>query len=243
MKYSHSIFVSACLVGCAQAHDPSSSDWSYAKGNACPWTPFRLPFSTSCLASDPYSPSALQSKLGYGKIATAENGWNGPHLCLGRFCVWSNDGHGDGGASIVTTLSDKHEVARIPNRSPDAGHDASLFKAVTVPGKGIGLVATRRIRRGEEIMAIRPAVVVHEDLIDELELHGQNALLDQAARALPDARRQLLLAQVGELGGHRIADIMFTNSFQVAVGSKRQWHFGNFPEVSRLNHDCRPRSV
>lgn len=97
---------------------------------------------------------------------------------------------------------------------------------------GIGLVATRLIRRGEEIMAVRPAVVAHKDLLDELEMGGQNALLDQAARALPDERRQLFLAQAAELGGHRTADIMFTNSFQVSLGVEGQWHFRNFPSVA-----------
>ncbi|KAK7970572.1 Het domain protein [Apiospora saccharicola] len=236
MKYLRSI---ACLLGCAQAHDLSPG-WSYSTGAVCPWNPFRIPFSMSCLVSDPHNPAALQPTLEYNKIAAAEDGWIGPYLCLGRFCVWSNDGYGDGGAAVVTTLSSRHEVARLPNRFPGAVHDASHFQAVSIPGKGIGIVATRLIRRGEEIMAIRPAVVVHEDLIDELELDCQNTLLDQAASALPDERRQLFLAQAGELGGHRIADIMFTNSFQVSLGAEGQRHFGNFPEVSRLNHDCRP---
>ncbi|KAK7951304.1 SET domain-containing protein 5 [Apiospora aurea] len=126
------------------------------------------------------------------------------------------------------------------DRSPGGVHDISHFRVVAVPGKGIGLVATRLIRRGEEIMTARPAVVAHEDLVDELELASQNALLDHAARVLPGERRKRFLAQAGELGGHRIADIMFTNSFQVSLGLQGEPHFGNFPEVSRLNHDCRP---
>lgn len=143
----------------------------------------------------------------------------------------------------MTTLSNKHRVAQKSNRASDVDHDTSHFQAAAIPGKGIGLVATRLIRRGEEIMAMRPAVVVHEDVVDELELDSQNKLLDQATRALPDERRHVFLAQAGEVGGHRIADIMYTNSFQVSLSTAGDWHFGNFPEVSRLNHDCRPRSV
>ncbi|KAK6189334.1 hypothetical protein LQW54_013373 [Pestalotiopsis sp. IQ-011] len=33
---------------------------------------------------------------------------------------------------------------------------------------------------------------------------------------------------------------MFTNSFQINLGGHDGQHFGNFPEVSRFNHDCRP---
>ncbi|KAK8114523.1 HET domain containing protein [Apiospora kogelbergensis] len=177
----------------------------------------------SCFVSDSHSPAAMQSKSTYGGTGTAENGWTGPHFCLGRFCIWSNDG-----------------VAQKSNRASDVDHDTSHFQAAAIPGKGIGLVATRLIRRGEEIMAMRPAVVVHEDVVDELELDSQNKLLDQATRALPDERRHVFLAQAGEVGGHRIADIMYTNSFQVSLSTAGDWHFGNFPEVSRLNHDCRP---
>ncbi|KAK8049695.1 short/branched chain specific acyl-CoA dehydrogenase [Apiospora phragmitis] len=238
MKHSHLFLSYAYLLSCAQARQ--ASDWSYYTEDICPWGPFHLPFSMSCLASDPPKSVALQSKLGYNKIATAENSWSGPHFCLGRFCVWSNDRFGDGGVSVVTTLSSRHRVAQVSDQSLDGNHDTSHFRAVAIPGKGIGLVATRLIRRGEEIMAVRPAVVVHEALVDELGLDSQNTMLDQAAKALPGERRQRLLAQAGELGGYRIADIMFTNSFQVSLGMEGERHFGNFPEVSRLNHDCRP---
>ncbi|KAK8056144.1 SET domain-containing protein 5 [Apiospora rasikravindrae] len=239
MRSSQFLLLPACLLlPCAQARQ--APDGSHYNGDTCPWGPFHLPFSMSCLVSDPQNPAALQSRLNYDQIAPPENGWVGPHFCLGRFCVWSNDGYGDGGASVVTTLSNRHRVAQMPDRSPGGVHDISHFQAVAIPGKGIGLVATRLIRRGEEIMAARPAVVAHESLVDELELDSQNALLDQAARVLPGEKRKRFLAQAGELGGHRIADIMFTNSFQVSLGSEGEPHFGNFPEVSRLNHDCRP---
>ncbi|KAK6842088.1 short/branched chain specific acyl-CoA dehydrogenase [Apiospora arundinis] len=233
MKYSLWFLLSAYVFSRAQAQQ--SPDWPSYNGEICPWNPFHRPFSMSCPISDPH-----KLKLTYDETDAAEHRWIGPHSCLGRFCVWSNDGYGDGGASIVTTLSNKHKVAQISKRAHDVDHDTSHFQAAAIPGKGIGLVATRLIRRGERIMAMRPALVVHEDLIDELALDSQNKLLDQATRALPEERRGIFLAQAGELGGHRIADILFTNSFQVSLSMGGDWHFGNFPEVSRLNHDCRP---
>ncbi|KAF3016754.1 SET domain-containing protein 5 [Neopestalotiopsis sp. 37M] len=57
---------------------------------------------------------------------------------------------------------------------------------------------------------------------------------------LSEEKREKFLAQAGELGGHRILDIMFTNSFQINLGGHDGQHFGNFPDVSRFNHDCRP---
>ncbi|KAK9771139.1 hypothetical protein AB5N19_00367 [Seiridium cardinale] len=57
---------------------------------------------------------------------------------------------------------------------------------------------------------------------------------------LPPAEQQQFLAQAGEFGGHKISDIMFTNSFQISVQGQDGQYFGNFPAVSRFNHDCRP---
>ncbi|KAL2752243.1 hypothetical protein ACRALDRAFT_1066285 [Sodiomyces alcalophilus JCM 7366] len=58
------------------------------------------------------------------------------------------------------------------------------------------------------------------------------------------------MRQAGRFGGHKVADIVTTNSFQVDLGgdgsggsSSAGHHYANFPEVSRFNHDCRPNAV
>lgn len=49
---------------------------------------------------------------------------------------------------------------------------------------------------------------------------------------------------MAHFGGHKILDILATNSFQMnldpAGKDTTAHHYGNYPEVSRFNHDCRP---
>ena len=52
------------------------------------------------------------------------------------------------------------------------------------------------------------------------------------------------MSQMAHFGGHKIVDIIATNSFQMNLDptgkDQNAHHYGNYPEVSRLNHDCRP---
>ncbi|TGJ79117.1 hypothetical protein E0Z10_g9644 [Xylaria hypoxylon] len=89
-------------------------------------------------------------------------------------------------------------------------------------------------------MAARPALLVHRDAFSEIPLEDMYYMMEIAVNNLPKARKESYLAQAGTMGGHKITDILFTNSFQVALGDHDGFHYGNFPEVSLLNHDCRP---
>lgn len=94
-------------------------------------------------------------------------------------------------------------------------------------------------------MAARPALMVHRLLIDDLEIPELTRLLDIAAGKLPAPRRKAFMAQASELGGDQVADIMFTNSFQMNVDGGGDGgeghHFSSFPDISYFNHDCRPK--
>ncbi|ORY66298.1 uncharacterized protein BCR38DRAFT_473569 [Pseudomassariella vexata] len=166
--------------------------------------------------------------------------WKGPHSCEERYCVWSNTGFSGQGMSIVTTMANHQRVERLPKVTARLEGASSHFLLAAVPGKGLGLIATRKIRRGERIMAVQPAILVHLKFIEESELEDQYRLLELAVNKLPTARKDSFMAQAGDLGGHRISDVIFTNSFQMSLGEEDGFHLGNFPEVSRFNHDCRP---
>lgn len=111
-------------------------------------------------------------------------------------------------------------------------------------------------------MARPPAVVVHRAFVDDLGAAEQARLLRSAVAQLPGPTREVFAAQMGlhhtgggggDDAGARAVDIMLTNSFEMglpAVAVSRDgggWdgrrYFGNFPEVSRFNHDCRPKCV
>lgn len=88
-----------------------------------------------------------------------------------------------------------------------------------------------------------PAMLVHRAFFESVAVapQSQDALLDSAVALLPPPLRKEFLAQ---MGGSPSA-ILATNSFQMDIGSGSGdgHHYGNFPEVSRLNHDCRPNAA
>lgn len=91
-------------------------------------------------------------------------------------------------------------------------------------------------------MAWQPTYMIQRQLTEDLSPEEQQHILDAALLKLPAARRRAVSRQLGQFGGHRVSDILLTNSFQMDVGGEGEagHHLGNFPDVSRFNHDCRP---
>ncbi|ORY57430.1 uncharacterized protein BCR38DRAFT_305053, partial [Pseudomassariella vexata] len=189
--------------------------------------------------------------------------WQGPHACYGDFCVYSKPDFSGGRGIVVISLKKNAEaISMLPvlsedrvaeifqsqgvnvNFTDEVNTSPPLFRATAIPGKGIGLVATQPIRRGQRIMAYTPAIVVHRKFIDDLSKDEQYRLLEAGIGRLPMATRDIVMAQMGHSGDHRVLDIMMTNSFEMWMDIGQDGHhFGNFPEVSRYNHDCRPNVV
>lgn len=179
--------------------------------------------------------------------------WDGPSHCIGRFCVFANKQFAKG-IVLVTTVENAKRVARLEPMvsGGGAGEQTSHsppgppFHTADIPGKGVGVVADRVIRRGETIMAEPPTMLVHRDVLltDALAAAGDDQppdrVLGLAVQKLPAPRRRALMRQMGS----GISDILLTNTFQVDVGGDETgagFHLGNYPEVSRFNHDCRPK--
>jgi hypothetical protein len=168
--------------------------------------------------------------------------WDRPRHCLGKACVHANRGFG-GGIVLVTTPDNADKVKAM--KAPDSkGADYEPpFYAAEIPGKGIGLIASRPIAQGEGIMDHVPAILVHKDFVmnRETDYEQQARVLDLAIQKLPAPRRRVFMKLVGQ----DVADKLMTNTFQVDLGGDdgHGHHFGGYPEVSRLNHDCRPKFV
>ncbi|KAK1972407.1 SET domain-containing protein [Colletotrichum sublineola] len=182
-------------------------------------------------------------------IWRSDEGWYGPHACAGAYCSYSRPSFAGGrGIVLVTTPFSAEEASHLPAFAAEsiAGEgDGDLFRIVEMPGKGLGLVANQPIRRGQRIMTQPPAVVVHRRFIDDIETEGQYRVLEDAVAHLPEATRAMFMAQMGQAAAHRstgqrVHDIMHTNSFELGLRITDGHHFGNYPEVSRFNHDCRP---
>lgn len=185
---------------------------------------------------------------------TEITGWEGPGHCVREYCVYSNR-HFCRGIVVITNRENAKEIFELPDVTTSAAAASTHsppFYATEIPGKGIGLVANRTIKRGEPIMVWQPTFMVHAKLTEALSPEEHRHVLDAALLKLPAARRRAFSRQLGQFGGHRVSDILLTNSFQVAVGGDREdeaqagqgqgqgHHLGSFPDVSRINHDCRP---
>ncbi|KAI1744075.1 SET domain-containing protein [Xylaria scruposa] len=220
---------------------------AYVNQNTCPWslpslfleqyacTPVDITFPDSDLRDQ--ANSHQRNDVG----APGSDIWNTLPDCFGEYCVYTNNNFLGKGISLITTAPNHARVAGL--QVPETGLRSSYPKTriVEIPGKGKGLIATRTIRRGERIMAARPALLVHRNAFRELRLEDIYYLMDTAIDKLPKPRKESYLAQAGTMGGHKITDILFTNSFQIALGDDEDsFHYGNFPDVSVLNHDCRP---
>ncbi|KAH8896036.1 hypothetical protein GQ53DRAFT_779325 [Thozetella sp. PMI_491] len=184
--------------------------------------------------------SALSTALA-ATNETAPSIWLGPFECAGPYCVFANQGFASGrGLVVVSTLASLDRIKAIKFDESFSSEDDGLYHAGEVPGKGLGLIADQKLRRGQRIMATKPVALLHRDFIEGVAPPDQYPVLESAISRLPAASRKKFLSQMGHFGGHQISDILMTNSFQLDVGGADGHHYGNFPDVSRFNHDCRP---
>ena len=121
------------------------------------------------------------------------------------------------------------------------------YRIVEVPGKGMGMVATRSIRAGELIVEERPAFVIAQqvtcaaDQAANATLH-RNAVdgLSAQSRAAITALKNAFPADVPPLRG-----TLTTNYLQLDLTPQPvllDAHLGCFPVLSRANHACTPNA-
>ncbi|KAI1484835.1 hypothetical protein F5X96DRAFT_662733 [Biscogniauxia mediterranea] len=164
--------------------------------------------------------------------------WREPENCVNETCIFANNEIG-GGMVLLTNRYYAEKVKSFPGVSESDSATPPPFYLEEVPGKGIGLVANRTIHKGEIIMVRSPTLVAHWGLLVRMEKGARDALYDSAMGKLPTARREEFMSQMGE-GVHGKIE---TNCFQLYVdgGKKGSSHLGCYPEISRFNHDCRPK--
>ncbi|KAJ4407110.1 SET domain-containing protein 5 [Gnomoniopsis sp. IMI 355080] len=187
----------------------------------------------------------------------SSGGWSGPHACAGSFCVYANPSFaGNRGIAIISDGDSANMLANLPGfvdlaspRAADLLVTANInsrsqgVDTRDIPGKGRGLVASRPIHRGEQIMAYTPALVIHRAFVDELSRAEQLRLLRDAVGRLPTLTRVVFWKQLGqthEAEDNDILEIVMNNSFNLPLNLSGVSFIGNFPEVSMYNHDCRP---
>jgi len=101
-----------------------------------------------------------------------------------------------------------------------------------IPGKGKGLIATRKIPRGQVLMVDHAAVVADERFPTQVRREHGRQLLREAIERLPMAQEVLSLARSSSDPDNVPAaeDVMKTNSFSVEIGGKA--YMALFPRIA-----------
>ncbi|KAK5631124.1 hypothetical protein RRF57_006839 [Xylaria bambusicola] len=167
-----------------------------------------------------------------------------------EYCIYTalrfNDGEG---LSLITTAE---STEKITARSAFQ-HKVSIprtdgpYREVEIPGKSHGLVATKALQAGQNLISRTPALVVNTKAVEKLQRHKLDDLLARAVDSLPLAHRDEVL----ELSTHDIASthtekvgkIFRTNSFSTGFHDGKSNFRSLFTIISRINHSCRPNCV
>ncbi|KAK0716092.1 hypothetical protein B0H67DRAFT_601447 [Lasiosphaeris hirsuta] len=115
------------------------------------------------------------------------------------------------------------------------------YKVVNVRGKGMGVVATRLIKKFETVMVSLPAVLVDNEFLpaEEEEAPAEGAKFWKRVEGVGDWARVDRLARSRE-GANVVEDVVRTNAFGVRVLDREGK--GLYPEIARLNHACDPNA-
>lgn len=216
---------------------------------SCPSTTLLEPRVCGLHNDNPSAKTEPPSSDDISITTSLESHWTGPSDCVRLFCIYSNPSYAGGrGLVIVTKSWYTKSIQQIVHVSNDADEpESELYRVEEIPGKGLGLVATRRLERGEALMREAPIFIVHTDVLRRAAAGPGpiRDLLDLGFRRLPPAARDLLLRETQTSARskcHRLIDMLATNGYDVGLQgfSGTGPHVGLYPAVSRLNHDCRP---
>ncbi|KAK0706096.1 hypothetical protein B0T26DRAFT_679823 [Lasiosphaeria miniovina] len=140
--------------------------------------------------------------------------------------------------------------------SEENGDTPAPYAVQPIPGKGLGLVATRRIRRGSVLMVDGAAVLAGAAFPGRVRRATGQELLAAAIDRLSSPEEVLGLARSRDYAGGagadavgrnvdvdvRVAeDVVKTNSFSVEVGGVAVMAL--FPRIARINHACNPSAL
>ncbi|KAK3295620.1 uncharacterized protein B0H64DRAFT_322698 [Chaetomium fimeti] len=180
-------------------------------------------------------------------------------------CVFTNTRFADGrGISLVTTPKRASYLASSPAfTNPESVHGINQdlhptvptkYEMRHIPGKGMGLIATAPIPRGEQIMANTASLMIDYRAFNELTREQYTALQAHAVARLPPDHAAAILALSPDATTNNnnnsttradlIDAIAATNGFDIdpTPTDPDQHHsfFVLFPAIARMNHDCRP---
>lgn len=179
------------------------------------------------------------------------NIWAYPPRCEsgdgGNACLYTSSSFAGGrGISIIMPPEIAGNVTKLPAFTEDklldaANRESDLpYEAKIIPGRGMGAVAKRAIKKGERVTLFNPLVMIHVGSRGVPAPEKMRSMQRQAIEQLGSEQQSLFLRQHGEFGGDEIEDIINTNSFAMGgVGGEEHTFVAIFPEVSVSWTECR----
>ena len=235
----HLLLASALLVVCIQTQCPRDSiipslrltencalpvDDDSGQRQDIPWT--HLPYcviSSSPEAAEKfcvYSSSAFNDGSGIALITTPKTAASIAGAVLDPLPAWRSRGHLAGRGRVGTE------------------HYDPPYQVLPIPGKGLGVIATRRIPQFESILTSFPAMIVDDGVFQAKESHvlllERTRLFQKALDQLTDKPRFLDLAKSKGGGVHVVDDVIQTNAFGITVDGHDMT--GVYPEIAVCRH-------
>lgn len=166
-------------------------------------------------------------------------------------CIYTNARFAYGrGISILTTPTKAKKLLQLPGFQ-DVNSLSSLnyddrdrpWRVVSVPGRGMGLLATRPLDIGDKITAYTPVFVATHYVSNVVGTQDLEYLFRRAIDQLPQTSQEkfLDLAHQYDSNEYQVQDIVQTNCFEFDVDG--EMHLAVFPETSRINHSCGAKYV
>ncbi|KAM0254890.1 hypothetical protein ACHAQJ_006327 [Trichoderma viride] len=164
------------------------------------------------------------------------------------FCVFSSQDFASGrGISILTTpdrAKSFQQLSPFVNAGALTGvneQPSPPFEERELPGRGRGLIANKTLHRGDRIFAHTPILMFDGDSYEDLEKKEWLELEHVAVNNLPPKTKTLFSELYGRPVTDPVSDRIDTNAFQLRLEDAT--YYAVFPEIARLNHDCRPNAV
>lgn len=185
-----------------------------------------------------------------------------------QYCVFSDSAFASGrGTTLVTSPKRAAYMSRStpaftnPNLTLTINQDLTgttstipaKYTVQAIPGKGLGVIATTFIARGELIMANTPSIMIDYGAFADLAEEEYLSLQASGIDVLPPSHRERVLSLSTHDSGdsnltftQQVEKVINTNAFDIdpLEDDEEQEHgfYVVFPEIARMNHDCRPNA-
>ena len=164
--------------------------------------------------------------------------WEQPFVCTqhldhleGALCIYtSRTFSSNRGITVLTrpvTADRILQLVRLAESDLVANRPTYNWREEALPGRGVGVLATKSLDLGDRITAYTPALISMRNVgIGAVDLES---LLDRAVNQLPQSTRERVLKLARSMPGE-------LSQFKI-----QGMHMAVFPETARINHSCAPK--